>query len=68
LKIDCEGAEYEIIQKLSDTNLLADIDILLIEWHDKGAKMLEDILIANDFRIISRHLTSITGMIYAFKK
>jgi FkbM family methyltransferase len=68
LKIDCEGAEYEIVQKLSDTNLLADIDILLIEWHDKGAKILEDILIVNHFRVVSRHLTSITGMIYAFKK
>jgi FkbM family methyltransferase len=68
LKIDCEGAEYEIIQKLSDTNLLSDIDVLLIEWHDKGAKILEDILTANEFRVVSRHLTSITGMIYAFKK
>lgn len=67
LKIDCEGAEYEIVQKLSDANLLADIDVLLIEWHDKGAKILEDVLITNDFRVISRHLTSITGMIYAFK-
>jgi FkbM family methyltransferase len=68
LKIDCEGAEYEIIQKLRDTNLLADVDILLIEWHDKGSKILEDILTSNDFRLISRHLTSVTGMIYAFKK
>lgn len=68
LKIDCEGAEYEIIQKLSDTNLLPDIDVLLIEWHDKGAKILEDVLVANEFRVVSRHLTSITGMIYAFKK
>ncbi|MFV7236083.1 FkbM family methyltransferase [Flavobacterium sp. ZB4R12] len=68
LKIDCEGAEYEIMQKLNDTNLLVDIDVLLIEWHDKGAKILEDILIKNNFRIISRFLTSITGMIYAFKK
>jgi FkbM family methyltransferase len=67
LKIDCEGAEYEIVQKLNDANLLADIDVLLIEWHDKGAKILEELLIANDFRVISRHLTSITGMIYAFK-
>lgn len=67
LKIDCEGAEYEIVQKLSDANLLDDIDVLLIEWHDKGAKILEDLLIANDFRVVSRHLTSITGMIYAFK-
>jgi FkbM family methyltransferase len=68
LKIDCEGAEYEIVQKLSDANLLKDIDVLLIEWHDKGAKILEDLLTANDFRVVSRHLTSITGMIYAFKK
>ena len=68
LKIDCEGAEYEILQKLNDANLLVAIDVLLIEWHDKGAKILEDLLIANDFRVVSRHLTSITGMIYAFKK
>lgn len=68
LKIDCEGAEYEIVQKLNDTNLLKDIDVLLIEWHDKGSEILEDILTANDFRVVSRHLTSISGMIYAFKK
>jgi FkbM family methyltransferase len=67
LKIDCEGAEYEIVQKLHDANLLKDIDVLLIEWHDKGAKILENLLIENNFRVISRHLTSITGMIYAFK-
>jgi FkbM family methyltransferase len=68
LKIDCEGAEYEIVQKLNDANLLKDVEMLLIEWHDKGAKLLEDLLIANNFRVVSRHLTSITGMIYAFKK
>jgi len=67
-KIDCEGAEYEILEKLSELNLLADVDVLLIEWHDKGAKILEDLLLKNNFRIISRYLTSITGMIYAFKK
>lgn len=67
LKIDCEGAEYEIVQKLNDANLLTDIDVLLIEWHDKGAAILEGLLIANNFNIVSRHLTSITGMIYAFK-
>ena len=66
-KIDCEGAEYEIVQKLNDSNLLKDIDVLLIEWHDKGAKILEEVLVANNFRVVSRHLTSITGMIYAFK-
>jgi len=67
LKIDCEGAEYEIVQKLNDVNLLTDIDVLLIEWHDKGAAILEGLLVANNFNVVSRHLTSITGMIYAFK-
>jgi FkbM family methyltransferase len=67
LKIDCEGAEYEILQKLDETNLFVDIDVLLIEWHDKGATILEELLVANNFSVISRHLTSITGMIYAFK-
>jgi FkbM family methyltransferase len=67
LKIDCEGAEYEILQKMNESNLLADIDVLLIEWHDKGATILEELLVANNFNAISRHLTSITGMIYAFK-
>ncbi|MBC7845861.1 MAG: FkbM family methyltransferase [Flavobacterium sp.] len=67
LKIDCEGAEYEILLKLNDANLLNGIDVLLIEWHDKGATILEELLVANNFSVISRHLTSITGMIYAFK-
>ena len=67
LKIDCEGAEYEILQKLNDANLLKEIDVLLIEWHDQGATILEEVLTANNFRVVSRHLTSITGMIYAFK-
>lgn len=67
LKIDCEGAEYEILQKMSDAKLFDAVDVLLIEWHDKGATILEELLVAHNFNVISRHLTSITGMIYAFK-
>lgn len=68
LKIDCEGAEYEILQKLDESKLLDYIDVLLIEWHDKGSEILEKILIENNFRVVSRYLTSISGMIYAFKQ
>lgn len=68
LKIDCEGAEYEILQKLNDSDLFSEIDVLLIEWHDKGATILENILIENNFRVVSRYLTTISGMIYAFKQ
>ncbi|MBF2708231.1 FkbM family methyltransferase [Flavobacterium soyangense] len=67
-KIDCEGAEYEIIEKLSSENLLNIIDMLLIEWHDKGPKMIEEVLINYNFIIISRVFSPISGMIYAFKK
>lgn len=67
LKIDCEGAEYEILQKLDESRILTQIDVLLIEWHDRGSETLEKILIENNFRVVSRYLTSISGMIYAFK-
>lgn len=32
-KIDCEGAEYEIIDSLYNSGLLKKIDIFIIEWH-----------------------------------
>jgi len=32
-KIDCEGGEYEIIQRLADTNNLRVVLLYLIEWH-----------------------------------
>lgn len=32
LKIDCEGAEYEIIERLSNENILEKISFLMIEW------------------------------------
>lgn len=68
LKIDCEGAEYEIIDKLSKENLIHKIDLILVEWHDKGASTIEEILNKNNFILISRELSPISGMIYAFKK
>ena len=58
----------EILQKLDESKLLDYIDVLLIEWHDKGSEILEKILIENNFRVVSRYLTSISGMIYAFKQ
>ncbi|GAB3711830.1 FkbM family methyltransferase [Flavobacterium koreense] len=67
-KIDCEGAEYEIIERLSEQKIFNFIDYLVIEWHDKGATSIEKILLANNFNVISRNLGSISGIIYAIKK
>jgi FkbM family methyltransferase len=33
-KIDCEGAEYEIIDSLYNSGLLKKIDAVIIEWHE----------------------------------
>lgn len=68
LKIDCEGGEYEIINRLNELNLLNDVKLFMIEWHDKGAQSLENILLENGFQIISRNLETNSGMLYAFNK
>nr|WP_315164868.1 FkbM family methyltransferase [uncultured Flavobacterium sp.] len=66
VKMDCEGSEYEIMQRLDETNLLSKIKVFMIEWHDEGSKVLEDILIRNNFVVFSRNLTINSGMLYAY--
>ena len=68
IKIDCEGGEYEIIEKLDRENYLQFFDGLFIEWHDNGSLILENILLKNNFSMISQYLTPISGIIYAFRK
>jgi len=67
LKMDCEGAEYEIMEDLQENNLLEKIDIIMVEWHDHGALNLEKQLVNNNFTIFSRNLGSLTGMISALR-
>ena len=62
--MDCEGAEYEIVENLSKENLLKSVDIIIIEWHDLGAKVIEDYLLLNNFTIFSRSLGPVSGLIY----
>ena len=68
LKIDCEGGEYEIFEDLEKNNLLKDISIIMMEWHDKGPEDLEDILKKNKFIYFSNTLNFNSGMIYAINK
>lgn len=67
VKMDCEGAEYEIIKNLHKSGILNKIDVLLIEWHDQGSNIIEDTLLDSGFYFFSQNLSPITGMIYAFK-
>jgi FkbM family methyltransferase len=70
LKLDCEGAEYEIMEQLNTSGLLKDIRYIVIEWHMRGSRPLEKILEANGFCNVvfprpTQQLPDM-GMIYAF--
>lgn len=67
VKLDCEGAEYDIMEKLDETGLVEKVDIFMIEYHFKGKKPLQDILSANHFLVMSPGDDSLNeyGMLYA---
>jgi FkbM family methyltransferase len=71
VKMDCEGAEYEILARLQDSGLLKDekIKCFMIEWHYDGPTILVDMLTVIGFQIISLKPTDNTiGMLYAFRR
>lgn len=68
LKMDCEGAEYDIFEDLDSSGILSKIDILMIEWHDRGSATLEEILSKYNFNYFSQQLAVNTGMIYAYRR
>ncbi|HTQ09671.1 MAG TPA: FkbM family methyltransferase [Fimbriimonadaceae bacterium] len=71
VKLDAEGAEYEIMRRLADTDLLARIDLLMIEWHrrpDADPEELRKLLRAAGFNWSEReHYCSPVGFIYAYR-
>lgn len=70
VKMDCEGSEYEIFERLEEEKLVDSVDGYLIEWHYKGAKPITEILDKYNFSYYStgRPDSPFIGFIYAFKK
>lgn len=67
MKIDAEGVEYEIIERLAATGLLKQVNFLMIEWHVKGPSLLEETLKKAGFQMMSFNtLDKSIGMLYAF--
>ena len=38
LKLDCEGAEYEILCSLREADVLRQIGIIMLEWHRRAGE------------------------------
>lgn len=67
LKVDCEGAEFEIIESLLLHDNLKKFDIIILEWHIKKPDTLISWLLEANF-VIHRNLkTETLGLLYAFK-
>jgi FkbM family methyltransferase len=65
LKLDAEGAEYGIIDRLASTGLLSQIAGAAIEWHgNPGPAFLRQRLTDSGFRVHERPLEDGIGMIY----
>ena len=49
LKVDTEGAEFEIFRSLENADLLKNFDVVMLEYHFQSPKQLEKSLINNNF-------------------
>jgi FkbM family methyltransferase len=69
LKLDCEGAEYDIMERLQETDLVKMVDIYMIEYHFRGKKPLQTILSGSGFVILAPgdDVLNDYGMLYAVK-
>lgn len=67
VKMDCEGAEFDIIKNLQLNDNLRFIQMLLMEWHEQEPLSIIETLLANEFKVFKMNYSSIVGMIYAVK-
>ena len=47
--MDCEGEEYQIMNRLSQANILNEFSFIMLEWHYLGNKSILDLLKAAGF-------------------
>jgi len=69
VKCDCEGAEFEIFERLNEENIVSRIDVVMMEYHFEKPDRLVNILAENGFavQVKAGSSRSRTGYIYAVR-
>jgi FkbM family methyltransferase len=70
IKCDCEGAEFEILERLDEEQLIEKIDVVLMEYHFRKPDSLVQILTEHGFAVHVKHGLGekpIIGYLYAVK-
>jgi len=69
VKCDCEGAEFEIFERLLEENIVSKIDVVMMEYHFEKPDGLIKILSENGFAVQRKDGSrrSRTGYIYAVR-
>jgi len=69
VKCDCEGAEFEIFERLNEENIISRIDVVMMEYHFEKPDRLVSILAENGFAVQTKagSSKSKTGYIYAVR-
>lgn len=69
LKIDCEGAEKEILPNLDKAGLLKKVDVIIMEWHFENPEWIIDLLKENNFVVFrTSNIPNNLGMIRAYRR
>ncbi len=67
LKMDCEGEEYQIVNRLSQANILNKFSFIMLEWHYLGNKSILELLKVAGFSYWCENKNNDMGLIYAYR-
>ena len=68
LKVDCEGSEYDILESMDCSNLLAKCSVVIMETHDGRQSEAQSMLVKNGFVWFWQKHTKTLGFLYAVNR
>jgi FkbM family methyltransferase len=72
MKVDCEGAEYRVMQRLAGAGKLGRVDVVMMEWHrlapEHDPRAMRDLLAREGFACVVQDVDAApAGMLYAVR-